>query len=129
MQADFALVQLSLPPPIPIQFTDESHEACIVDIPDLLIQFVTSVGGTFVGAWAAFQLNIHESKKKMEDEQVAAANRALFILLTQLNMLADIKQKFIDTVIDDPARFINMNALPPLENPAPQRSVTKVVHP
>ena len=94
-----------------------------MDISDLLIQFVTALGGTFVGAWAAFQLNIHENKKKIEDEPVAAANRALFIMLSRLNMLTDIKRKFIDPVIDDPARLVNMNALPPLQNPAPRLDI------
>jgi hypothetical protein len=77
--------------------------------------FSASLGGTFVGAWAAFQLNIHESKKKIEDEQVVAANRALFALIAQLNMLSDIKRKQVDPFRNDPARFINMPALPPLE--------------
>lgn len=94
-----------------------------MDISDLLIQFVTSFGATAFGAWAAFRFNIHQSKKKIKDEQAAAANRALFILLAQLNQLADIKRKFIDPVIDDPARFVNMQALPPLENPTPRLDI------
>ena len=90
-----------------------------MDISELLLQFVMAIGGTFVGAYVAFELNTRERKQNIEDAQVAAANRALFALITRLNMLSDIKQKHIDPFRNDPARFVNMHALPPLEYRSP----------
>lgn len=78
-------------------------------------QLITTLLGALSGAWIAFKLNAHNNEKEAQNKKVAAANRALFVLIAQWNMLADFKQKHIDPHRDDPARFISMNALPPLE--------------
>lgn len=98
---------------------DELTKSTRMDISVLLIQFFTALGGTFVGAYVAFELNTRDKRQNIENEQVAAANRALFALIAQLNMLSGIKGKHVDPFRNDPARFINMQALPPLEYSSP----------
>ena len=69
----------------------------------------------FVGAWLAFRLTDKAHERRTEAANVAAINRALFVVLRQFNAIKNVKDQLIDPARDDPARFINMHALMPLE--------------
>jgi hypothetical protein len=54
--------------------------------------------------------------RQVTGQNAAAANEAIFLALRQYNMLKNVKDQLIDPAKDDPARFINMQALLPLDH-------------
>lgn len=76
---------------------------------------VATLVAAFAGAWWAFRLADNHAKRKTVEDQVAAANRALFVLIRQFNSLANLKQKLLDPVRNDLDRHLKMRASFPLD--------------
>lgn len=62
----------------------------------------------FLGAWFAFRLQNNREENKKHQENIGAANRALFTLSRFISALEDIKRQVIDPVRDRPDRFVAM---------------------
>ena len=73
------------------------------------VSAVSTLIAAFSGAWYAFRLNSKNTKDKLIQEQVAAGNRAIFMLLRQFNELSAIQNKLINPHRDDPQRYVSMS--------------------
>jgi len=73
----------------------------------VLTALVTLVAA-FAGSWYAFRLSDNSRARQTVDEQVAAINRAQFILIRQWNLLRNFQAQTVDPYRNDPARLINM---------------------
>ena len=84
-----------------------------------LITAAVTLLATFVGAGFAFRLNDKARARQTVRDQVAAVNRAIFILGRQFNLLKVIQTETIDPFREDPTRFIGMRPSLPvgLESP------------
>src|SRR3990172_12602076 len=69
---------------------------------------VVPLGGAFLGAWLAFRLEDNARARQNVREQVAAVNKALFVLVRQVNSLIVIQTQIIKPYREDPNRYINM---------------------
>ena len=75
----------------------------------------TTLIAAFSGAWYAFRLSSKNENRKLIQDQLAAGNRAIFILLRQFNELSAIQHQLINPHRDDPQRYINMSPALALE--------------
>ena len=80
------------------------------DAPRLLVEFAGIMLSTFVGAYAAFQLQTQREEAKARAERAAALRRAQFALNAQSSVLLDIRRQHLDPVRTDPDRDINLKA-------------------
>lgn len=85
-----------------IQIEEESLE--------IVVPALTTLLAAFLGAWFAFRLQNNKEENKKHQENIEAANRALFMLSRVINELENIKKQVIDPVRDQPDRFL---AMPP----------------
>lgn len=65
----------------------------------------------FLGSWFAFRFASHEKKKEQSEKDIAAGDRALFVLLRQFNELLVFQKKIIDPTRNNPARLIAMEPI------------------
>lgn len=79
----------------------------------LLTPLATLVAA-FLGAYCAFSLNDNARARQTVRDQVAAVNRALFVLTRQFNLLRGIQNQVINPVREDDTRFIKMRPSLPL---------------
>src|SRR5688572_7178097 len=69
----------------------------------------------FAGSWYAFQLSDRAKTRETTAAQVAAINRAQFVLIQQYNALRIFQRKVVEPVRSDPLRFISMRPTLPLQ--------------
>lgn len=75
---------------------------------DTLISAMVTLAAAFLGAWSAFKLEDRARKRKKVEENIAAGNRAIFMLLRMFNELFNIQQQVIEPVREHPAKSIVM---------------------
>ena len=73
-----------------------------------IVNPLTTLVAAFAGSWAAFRFQTYERNTETDKRNIAAANRALFILLQQANGLRLFQVDFIIPFRDDPARSLNI---------------------
>ncbi|MBX9629554.1 MAG: hypothetical protein K2X67_03450 [Burkholderiales bacterium] len=78
--------------------------------------FAAAVGAYF-GAKLAFSYSAKARAQEEEDRRSAAANRAIFTLIQQLNLMANIKKQSLDKFRDSPGRHIFMLPTRPIARP------------
>jgi hypothetical protein len=75
---------------------------------------VVTAGATLVAAFAGSRYAFHlTDKKNQRDERLAraaAGNQVLFGLMTQVNILANLRAQFVDPVRHDPIRYVSMQS-------------------
>ena len=81
---------------------------------ETLITGLVTLVAAFAGSWYAFRLSDRERARQTIREQVAAVNRAQFILIQQFNELKLIQSRIINPVRQHPGRFIVMAPLLPI---------------
>jgi hypothetical protein len=77
---------------------------------------IATLLAAFFGAWFAYRL---QDKVKVRDERaynISVANRALFTLFQQINILEPIQWQVIDPVRNHPMKFIAMQPVLPLQH-------------
>lgn len=80
-----------------------------------LVPALATLVAAFIGAWFAFRLTDKAHARQTENQNVAAINRALFVVLRQFNAVKNVRDQLIDPVRNEPGRFIKMLALMPLD--------------
>lgn len=75
---------------------------------DTIISAFVTLAAAFAGAWSAFKLEDRARARRRVRDQVAAINRAQFVLIQQWNELKNIQAKMIDPKRKDPLNFITM---------------------
>ncbi len=81
---------------------------------ETLVTGLVTLVAAFAGSWYAFRLTDRERERQTVREQVAAVNRAQFVLIQQFNALKQIQSQTIEPVRQHPGRFIAMRALLPI---------------
>ena len=84
---------------------------------------VVPLGAAFLGAWFAFKINDNARARQTVRDQVAAVNKALFVLIRQVNSLIGIQTQIINPARQHPSRFIAMRALLPVSSGLPTLDV------
>ena len=74
---------------------------------------IATLLAAFLGAWFAFILENRKKERELEDKNIAAGNRALFVLIRQLNVLLVFQKQAIEPVRNHPGIFIAMEPLLP----------------
>jgi hypothetical protein len=75
---------------------------------ELIIPALTTLVAAFLGAYFAFRFQNNREEEKKHQNNVEAANRALFNLSRIINELEVIKKQVIDPVRDRPDRYLAM---------------------
>jgi hypothetical protein len=75
---------------------------------EAIISAFVALAAAFAGAWSAFKLEDRARARRRVRDQVAAINRAQFVLIQQWNELKNIQTKMIDPKRTDPLNFITM---------------------
>jgi len=82
----------------------------VFDSKDVLNLIATAVA-TFVGAWAAFQLQKSHDRAKEIKQRLDAGRRAQFALVAQSNVLYTLRTVHLSPLRDHPGRHILLKAL------------------
>jgi hypothetical protein len=69
---------------------------------ELIVSGLTTLVAAFAGAWFAYILSNRDRVRDQENAQVAAGNRAIFMLMRQFNTLHNLKTLIIDPKRSDP---------------------------
>ena len=80
-------------------------------IMELAIQAVVNLFAVFFGALSAFWLENFRRSRKTTKSQIAAGNRAMFVLARFWNELMSIKNQLIEPVRNNQARMVAMQAM------------------
>ncbi len=72
----------------------------IINLSNIII-VITAFGGALSGAWGAYKLQIYKEKEKREKEKISALNKALFILLRQINAMEIFKRDLAVHIAED----------------------------
>ncbi|MBI3609231.1 MAG: hypothetical protein HY204_00845 [Nitrospirae bacterium] len=75
---------------------------------NMFISAVVTLASAFLGAWSAFKLEDRARKRKKQEDNIAAGNRAIFMLTRMFNELGNIQQQVIDPVRKREAKSITM---------------------
>jgi hypothetical protein len=67
-----------------------------------IITVVTAFAGALSGAWGAYKLQINKENKKEEKQKINSLNKALFILLRQINAMTMFKVNLEKVQEEDP---------------------------
>jgi hypothetical protein len=94
-------------------------EACL----NMLLTAVVTLGAAFLGAGYAFRLNDNANARQTVQGQVAAVNKALFVLVRQFNSLRAIQNQIINPSRADLTRFINLRPVLPMSVVSPKLDV------
>jgi hypothetical protein len=74
----------------------------------IILSIITTILATFVGASVAFYWERRNKENEKIQDQLASANRAIFILSRQYNILNQLKKQIIDPVRNSSAAWIKM---------------------
>ncbi len=83
---------------------------------DLILKFIPPIAtllAAFFGAWFAYRLERKQKLSELRKANIAASNRAFFILFQQLNTLALIQKDYLDPLRGQPEAFIAMQPILP----------------
>jgi hypothetical protein len=67
-----------------------------------IITIITAFGGALSGAWGAYKLQIYKENEKEEKQKISSLNKALFILLRQINAMMMFKIDLEKVEAEDP---------------------------
>jgi len=70
---------------------------------------------SFAGAWAAFKLQSIDKSREIDRSNIAAANRALMVMMQQANELKLYQKDNIDPQRDHPGRHLSIQATLPFD--------------
>ena len=76
---------------------------------------IASGFGAFFGAWYAYKRSKEQKLEEETNQHVQAANVALFVLMRQFNLLANMKKQHLDEFRTDPVRIIHLLPVPTIE--------------
>lgn len=94
---------------------------------DTLISGALTLVAAFAGSWSAFKLEDRARNRVSTRKQIAAINRAQFVLIQQWNELWNLKSKVIDPQRDNPVRFIAMRPCPPCGTSTPRQEISDLL--
>ena len=80
---------------------------------------VVPLGAAFLGAWLAFRLEDNARARQTVRDQVEAVNKALFVLIRQVNSLINTQTQIINPHREDPDCYINMRPSLPKASGSP----------
>jgi len=75
---------------------------------DTIINSLVTLVAAFFGAFFAFKFQERNEERKIKAKNIAAGNRAMFLLLRQFNKLSVIQKQIINPVREHPAKFVVM---------------------
>lgn len=78
-----------------------------------LISAIATLAAAFAGAYAAFMLNERKSDRAAVEENIRGANRLLFSLFQQANMLLLYRRDFLDPIREQNGRHIALRPMMP----------------
>lgn len=81
---------------------------------DTIITTVATLAAAYFGALFAFKFQSRTEERKIRSNNVAAGNRAMFLLLRQFNSLSVIQKQIIEPHRKHPLKFIVMRPSLPL---------------
>ncbi len=81
---------------------------------DTIITALATLAAAYFGALFAFKFQDRNEDRKARTNNIAAGNRAMFLLLRQFNELSVIQKQIIDPARTHPAKFVVMRPSPPL---------------
>lgn len=88
---------------------------------ELAIQATVNLLAVFIGALSAFWLENFRRSRETKKSQVAAGNRAIFVLARIWNELMVVRNQLIEPVRSNPARMVAMQAM--IEKPQEKVSI------
>ncbi|MFC5571606.1 hypothetical protein ACFPN1_16245 [Lysobacter yangpyeongensis] len=80
-----------------------------------IINPLATLIASFAGAWAAFKLQSVEKSREIDRSNIAAANRALLVMMQQANELKLYQKDHIDPQRHHPGRHIGIQATLPFD--------------
>ena len=80
--------------------------------PDKLSALMTTLIGSFFGAYFAFLLQRRRTELERDEDRVGAANRALYNLYRMWNVLSQYQREHLEPVRNAPDRWLNLTASP-----------------
>jgi hypothetical protein len=87
-------------------------------ITELIANGLVTLAAAFLGAWAAFKLESSDRKKQIEDDEVAAGNRALFTLVQIWSKLKQYQGEIVEDYRARPDAWLNLPVGPPVQDSA-----------
>lgn len=78
------------------------------------VNHCVTLAATFIGAWAAFKLQITREENKSAEDNVKEIKKIQFVLISQRNKLLNIKAKLLDQYKDSNFRWLQLPAAHPL---------------
>jgi hypothetical protein len=81
---------------------------------DIIINALATLAAAFLGAFFAFIFQERKEGRKIRTSNIAAGNRAMFLLSQQFNELSVIQKQIIEPARKHPVRFVVMRPSPPL---------------
>ena len=81
---------------------------------DTIITAIATLAAAYFGALFAFKFQERNEDRKIKASNIAAGNRAMFLLLRQFNELSVVKKQIIDPHREHPAKFVVMRPSLPL---------------
>ena len=91
----------------------------IILVLEALQPAVVPLGAAFLGAWLAFRLEDNARARQTVRDQVEAVNKALFVLIRQVNSLINTQTQIINPHREDPDCYINMRPSLPKASGSP----------
>ena len=82
----------------------------------MLISGIGTLTATFVGAWIAFKFASLKTIRERKDDEVAAGNRALFILSWMWNEIKQHQKEIVDPYRGKHDAWFNLHVSPPLKD-------------
>jgi hypothetical protein len=81
------------------------------ELKDMLAAFASLVA-SFAGAWAAFALESHRRRNEEDERVVGSANRAIYTLCRQWNVLEQYRKEVLESFRGKPEAWLNLAANP-----------------
>lgn len=81
---------------------------------DTIIAALATLAAAYFGAFFAFKFQERKEEQKIRTNNIAAGNRAMFLLFRQFNELSVIQKQIIEPDRTHPVRFVGMRPALPL---------------
>lgn len=94
---------------------------------DTLTSSAVTLVAAFAGSSSAFKLEDRARSRESTRRQIAAINRAQFVLIQQWNELWNLKSNVIDPQRDNLVRFIAMRPCPPCGTATPRPDISDLL--
>ncbi len=92
----------------------------LMGIVALVVNGAVALAAAFAGSWSAFKLADREKARERLQDQVAAVNKAQFVLIQQVNLLKQIQSNTVNPVREHAMRFVAMRPLLPQGKSVPR---------